>query len=223
MDDFGDDFAQVLRPLRAQVSGQVLIVARTAMKDKVCVGGYDTTSKANVRLLNAHGRNQSSACDFQIGDLWDMTYSPRADCEAPHTEDVLVHSAQKKRRFGDQELIDFVARIRSLKQCGVQDLFAHALKFEGTGAAHICREQVPDHSVCFWRTDAELVHTRSYEKDKYHYVHGDINLYLTYVGTDPTIEVLPAGSIARLSLARWWAPSGSATPKRCYLQLSGWY
>ena len=224
MNDFGGEFAQARRPARAPVSGQVLIVARTAMsKDKVCIGGYDTSSKANVRLLDADGRNQSSACNFQIGTLWDMTYRPRAECETPHTEDVLVVSAQKKRQLSDQELIDSVARIRSLKRCGVQDLFARALKFERAGAAHICREHVPDHSVCFWRTDAELVHTRAYEKDKYHYVHGDVNLYLAYVGTDPTIEVLPAGSIARLSLARWWAPSGSATPKRCYLQLSGWY
>lgn len=205
-------------------SGQVLIVARTRMSGgKVCIGGYDTTNNSNVRLLDASGHNQSSACNFHIGSLWDITYRPRADCEAPHTEDALVMSAQKKRHFSDQELIDFVADLRNLRCGGLQDLFSHSLRFEGSGAAHIDREQVPDHSVCFWRTDAELVHTQSYGKDKYHYLNGDVSLYLAYVGTDAPIEVLPSGSIARLSLARWWAPPNSATPKRCYLQISGWY
>ena len=39
------------------------------------------------------------------------------------------------------------------------------------------------------------------------------------------IKVIPAGTLVRVSLARWWRPEDSEPnfEERCYLQLSGWY
>ena len=48
---------------------------------------------------------------------------------------------------------------------------------------------------------------------------------LKYVGEESPIKVIPAGTLVRLSLARWWRPEDSEPnfEERCYLQLSGWY
>ena len=58
---------------------------------------------------------------------------------------------------------------------------------------------------------------------------GEMNGYplrgLKYVGEESPIKVIPAGTLVRLSLARWWRPEKSEPnfEERCYLQLSGWY
>ena len=58
---------------------------------------------------------------------------------------------------------------------------------------------------------------------------GEMNGYplrgLKYVGEESPIKVIPAGTLVRLSLARWWRPEDSEPnfEERCYLQLSGWY
>ncbi len=57
----------------------------------------------------------------------------------------------------------------------------------------------------------------------YHHVAGYEDRRLKYVGAERAIPVIPAGTLIRVSLARWWAPEGSEMEERCYVQLSGWY
>ena len=45
---------------------------------------------------------------------------------------------------------------------------------------------------------------------------------IPYVGCAEAIDLIPAGTLVRVSLARWWRPEGM-NEERCYLQLSGWY
>jgi ATP-dependent DNA helicase RecQ len=45
-----------------------------------------------------------------------------------------------------------------------------------------------------------------------------------FVGFQEPVEVIPAGTLLRVSLAHWWRPREDADVEpRCYVQLSGWY
>lgn len=48
---------------------------------------------------------------------------------------------------------------------------------------------------------------------------------IPYVGFEPAVDLIPKGTLVRVSLARWWRPHDSPPDmeERCYLQLSGWY
>ena len=46
---------------------------------------------------------------------------------------------------------------------------------------------------------------------------------LVFKGYEPMIGVIPAGTICRISLSKWWKPKDIDIEMRCYLQLSGWY
>jgi hypothetical protein len=50
-------------------------------------------------------------------------------------------------------------------------------------------------------------------------------LDVPFVGFDEPVDVIPAASLIRLSLARWWKhpEADEDFELRCYLQLSGWY
>ncbi len=60
------------------------------------------------------------------------------------------------------------------------------------------------------------------EKYTIRYRYGtDINT-IPFVGLQEPIDEIPAGTLLRVSLARWWSPNEN-TEERCYLQLSGYY
>src|SRR5262249_30308746 len=47
---------------------------------------------------------------------------------------------------------------------------------------------------------------------------------LTFVGFQEPLEVIPAGTLLRVSLAHWWRPKDKPEEElRCYVQLSGWF
>ena len=48
-------------------------------------------------------------------------------------------------------------------------------------------------------------------------------IQIKYVGLQPTEDIIPKGTLLRVSLARWWSPNDVEVENRCYLQLSGWY
>ncbi|MBK6496893.1 MAG: hypothetical protein IPG00_01470 [Saprospiraceae bacterium] len=83
---------------------------------------------------------------------------------------------------------------------------------------------LPENSVGFWISDQDLI----LDKDNKHYNYPTANVFartkhFPYVGFEPNVEVIPSGTLMRVSLARWWCPEDSDLPERCYLQLSGWY
>ena len=49
------------------------------------------------------------------------------------------------------------------------------------------------------------------------------NRKITFVGFQNPVQLISAGTLLRISLARWWAPNDDDVEERCYLQLSGWY
>jgi hypothetical protein len=70
--------------------------------------------------------------------------------------------------------------------------------------------------------DRDLVKYQVYEKIRYRYFSDKGLRSLPYVGFENPAEVIPAGTVVRVSLARWWNKEGEKE-ERCSLQLSGWY
>lgn len=201
----------------------VLIVARTQMgHGNVCIGGYDTGNRRNVRLLDAGGANQSGTCPYQLGQIWRMSYTPRINMVPPHTEDVLVSSSTHLQLMGQQQLAAYIMQHCVVVTGSSSKLFNGCLQFPQSGAAYISNDNVPNHSVCFWQIDNDLYYTNTYGKDRFRYFNGVNNTYLPYVGAGAQVATISAGSVVRVSLARWWSPPGQ-DEEHCYLQLSGWY
>ena len=74
----------------------------------------------------------------------------------------------------------------------------------------------------FWISDKNLTKSIYFNKPRYNYKYIDGWKSLPYVGFDEAIDIIPAGTLIRVSLARWWNTNGT-TETRCSLQLSGWY
>ncbi len=77
-------------------------------------------------------------------------------------------------------------------------------------------------SVGFWIPDRDLTKKVFYEKTRYSYPIINGWRSLPFVGYGIEVDVIPAGTLTRVSLARWWDTNGT-TEDRCSLQLSGWY
>lgn len=206
---------------------EVIIVSKTKMASNECVGGILKNGQF-VRLLDEHGNNQPIDCDFEIGDIWKIDFVSNDRAIHPHTEDILIQqkSYTQQKRFTKSYLkewieSDFPNRIWR----GNPDiLFDSQIRFTPSGSGYVSHSTgVPAISVGFWISDKNLVKKVHNDKTKYNYPlsHGWRNI--TYVGKEDAIDNIPAGTLMRVSLARWWSPEDSDDEKRCYLQLSGWY
>lgn len=202
---------------------EVLITSKTHKGHAACVGGLVLQSNRLVRLLNPGNWDQYADTELAIGDIWDIEFVGRDVVEPPHVEDVVI---QRKKYIG--EIGDISQYIRN---SGVQiyheaptQIFGGRLSWTSHGSGYISRNNVPEHSVGFWICDQDL----RLDADGKHYNYFAIGRFanlrrLPYVGFEPTVEVIPAGTLMRVSLARWWSPEDSDMEERCYLQLSGWY
>jgi hypothetical protein len=97
-------------------------------------------------------------------------------------------------------------------------LFDGLLQWTSSGSGYVARtaDPQPRQSVGFWIPDKPL----KLCGDKYYYYE---RLYrLPFIGFQPTPDELPAGTLLRVSLARWWSHDADAEEK-CFLQLSGYY
>lgn len=201
----------------------VLIVSRTQMGGgNVCIGGFDIDRKRDVRLLTSNGGNQPGSAPFQIGQIWKIAYTPKANLTRPHTEDVMVQSSLHSSTLSGAAITTFISENCSVISGPLSNLFGGSAHSPLHAASYIDATSIPDHSVCFWRPNSSLTHTNAFNKDKYHHTDEKHDTYFAYVGLAPAIAIIPQGSIVRMSLARWWTPPNSNS-QACYLQLSGWY
>ena len=95
--------------------------------------------------------------------------------------------------------------------------------FTANGNGYISRAMgVPKYSTWFWIPDKDL--TLRDDGKHYDYPAPYFQKGMSYVGEPVAIPVIPAGTLVRLSLARWWRPPDvDDLEERCYLQLSGWF
>lgn len=202
----------------------VLILSKTHMKNgKCCVGGI-TESGRYVRLLNSKGENQCETTSLTPRQVYSISFKERNNTDPPHVEDVLIQSSTLKGVLRkDLKVIDFIKKRNALIWQGNPNaLFDSKIKWTDAGSGYINKDNICNNSVGFWVSDKDLTKITSFEKTKYVYKTATGRRIIPYVGFDKELAIIPAGTLLRLSLARWWDTNGT-TELRCSLQLSGWY
>jgi hypothetical protein len=201
---------------------RILIVAKTRRGTGACIGGITAEGKS-VRLeaLDA-ATNQQAGLEYQVGEVWEVQATPPPDIEPPHLENLLVRRKQRVATADPQPIIEHYMPPR----CGgLEQLFAGLTQAHPVGALYIAqRSGVPPFSTMFWRPDQPLQLDTLGKRLRYRYPTPDGGRTLTFVGFQEPLEMIPAGTLVRVSLAHWWRPSDEPEHElRCYLQLSGWF
>ena len=203
---------------------KTLIVGRTKMGGMRCIGGLCEDGRS-IRLLDAQGNNWYPSTTFAVGQEWDLTFSAATDVRAPHVEDVIVKSSTSKCIGTVSDVRGAIlARIQAW-QGSTSKLFDGAVEYTGNHNGYI-EGKVPDRSTWFWIPDKDLVLRDNGTHYDYTSTFFGITIQegMKYVGEQTAPKRIPAGSLVRVSLARWWRPDDDESfPERCYLQLSGWY
>jgi hypothetical protein len=201
----------------------VVVVARTRMYgDRVCVGALSEAGE-NFRSMNPScGSDRDQDSPYRVGEKWEVFCAPCGTRKPPHLEDVAVSRAKK---LGEINALAGYIRERAKPWEGAMDaLFEGKLQFTRNGAGFISEGDIPRGATGFWIPSRNL-HLEHDDRGKAgYYPEGDYR-HLSYVGTQDTMELIKAGQLVRVSLARWWRPQ-DADPdfeERCYAQLSGWY
>ena len=200
----------------------VIIVSKTHMSNASCIGGINGNGRL-VRLLNENGYNQDIDTPIKIGDVWTIDYVERKHKRPPHVEDVLVSKMNYKFSFDTiNEMVEYLKNKLNIKiwNGSTEILFDGKIQWTNGGSGYISETgAIPDNSVGFWIPDWDL--QRKDFKEKVRYSYPIRWRSITFVGFQKPIERIPAGTLVRLSLARWWSPNEDE--ERFYLQLSGWY
>ncbi len=200
------------------------------MSNAACVGGVLWNGQM-VRLLNEQGYNQPINTELNVGDIYEINYEPVAHCIPPHVEDIRAQNFRFIQNCPAPVLEKYL-RDKAKKRTYFghpNQLFEGLLQWTGAGSGYISKSHgLPERSVGFWIPDKDLIRNDYDQKVRYEYSSrcaytvGAIPRYIiSYVGYQSPIDIIPAGTIVRVSLARWWSPNGEE--ERCYLQLSGWY
>lgn len=187
-----------------------------------CVGGV-TDAGTSVRLLNADGAKLDVNAPYRIGELWDLDLVAPAQTVPPHREDAIVTRAA---RLAIDHSIPGVLSTLGLTpwQGDLTNVFDARLRYTGNRNGFVARSTgVPSRSTWFWLPDREL-RLRA-DGRHYDYIAANGMAYgMSYVGEPAAIEIIPAHTLTRVSLARWWVQQDvTDLEERCYLQLSGWY
>lgn len=200
----------------------VIIVSKTHMASAACVGGVLANGRF-VRLLNSEGYNQDSETNIEVGEVYTISFSEREGKTPPHVEDILVHSMTYKFTFeSTDKMVEYLkAKLKVKIWKGTTDvLFDGHLQWTSGGSGYISESGgIPNNSVGFWIPDKDL--KRNDFKEKVRYCYPLRYRSISYVGFQNPIDIIPAGTLVRVSLARWWSPNDGE--ERCYLQISGWY
>ncbi|RME45475.1 MAG: DNA helicase RecQ [Chloroflexi bacterium] len=76
----------------------------------------------------------------------------------------------------------------------------------------------------FWVPDRPLQRLTGGKRIRYAYPGDQEKCSLVFVGFQEPLDVIPAGTLLRVSLAHWWQPEDKPEVEpRCYVQLSGWF
>lgn len=201
----------------------VVIVARTRMYGgRVCVGALSEAGE-NLRLMNKDcAAEQGHSCRFMVGEEWEITCDACGPRRPPHVEDVAVSKAIQRGSVAS--LAEYILKRATPWKGTIDTLFEGNIQFTGNGAGFISEAGIPAGATGFWipSDDLRLDHD---DRDKAGYYPEHDFRHLSYVGVQDPIDVIRAGQLVRVSLARWWRPQ-DADPgfeERCYAQLSGWY
>lgn len=203
---------------------RILIVAKTHLSKAVCVGALAVNGRF-LRLLDEHGANPPVHTDYEVRQIWEIKCRKAHRIRPPHTEDVNVLYKEYLGTLDiSRPMLDVLGKCKVKIWQGSPDvLFDGCLLWSEKGSGFLNKScYLPKNSVGFWMPDKPLTKYNVYEKVRYLYPCETAKRSLPYVGFASPAETIPAGTIVRVSLARWWDKYGE-TEERCSLQLSGWY
>ena len=205
---------------------RVLIVAKTRMGSGACIGAI-TEKGASVRLVPFNADPHDGANEeYEVGDIWDITGDPESPLMPPHNENFVVH--KKSRLHTTKDMKDLVSAIELLmppKTGHPRVLYEGLLKITGSGSLYVPAEgDIPPYSTMFWRTDQPLTRDTTARRIRYRYPTENGGCTLTFVGFQEPLEMIPAGTLLRVSLAHRWRPKDQPdAEERHYTQISGWF
>lgn len=202
----------------------VLILSKTQMNNnQVCVGGL-TLKGRYVRLLDENGNNQPENTDLAPKQAWEIEFVERENNVPPHIEDIIVQRRTRKGSLNNTITIkDFIEKRNIPIWRGNPDqLFDQLIQWTPSGSGYIDRNGgIPNHSVGFWISDKDLKR-KDYKGVRYQYPSTTEWRSIKFKGIEEPVDIIPAGTLIRVSLARWVSFNEGEAPK-CWLQLSGWY
>ena len=98
-------------------------------------------------------------------------------------------------------------------------IFNGTLLFKPNGRGYISKKNVPNLSTGYWLLGESLSKTILNDKVCYEYAaQNDNKVVAPYVGVKDVVpEIIDAGTLVRVSLARWWTGDPDANGEdRCY-------
>ena len=202
---------------------KVLIVAKTRMGGGACIGAI-TEDGESVRLIPFNEDPHDGANrEYEIGDIWEISSIPAKSLIPPHNENIVVY--EKQHLLNTRELEGTIELLMPPKIGDPTVLYEGLLQSTENGALYIAKQNgVPPYSTTFWRPDQPLVRDTEGKRVRYRYPTENGDFTLTFVGFQEPLEVIPAGTLVRVSLAHWWRPTDKLdTEECCYAQLSGWF
>lgn len=202
---------------------KVLIVAKTRRGGGACVGGI-TEKGQSVRLVVTDAATHDRAgMEYEVGEVWEVEAESDPQLLPPHVENIVVQRAQRVKR--SKNTVAVIHRYMPPSQGGPDQLFNGLAQASSSGALYLSeRSGVPRRSTQFWVADQPLQLDFEGKRIRYRYPTPDGGRTLTFVGFQEPVDVLPAGTLLRVSLAHWWRPKEKPDEElRCYVQLSGWF
>ena len=199
---------------------KILIVAKNRRVEGASIDGI-TFDGRSARLFAAEG--EEMGVEYEIGEVWEVEISPVVGIKPPHIEDVTVHNAHRLAPMSEPEA--FIQRLAPPQIGGIEVLFDGLSLATKSGALFIDeRNGIPSYSTLFWQPDQPLQRDGDDDHIRYRYPTGDGGRTLAFSGFQSPLDVIPAGTLLRISLTDWRKseemPDGAL---RCDVQLSGWF
>ncbi|MBI5383663.1 MAG: DNA helicase RecQ [Verrucomicrobia bacterium] len=202
---------------------KILIVAKTRRGGGACVGGI-TEEGHSVRLV-AHdaATNERAGLEYEVGEVWEIESAPDEHIIPPHVENIIVLHARRVKRSENLEQV--IHRYMPPVTGGPEKLFDGLAQATDSGGLYIAeRTGLPHRSTMFWKPDQPLRLDYEGKRIRYRYPTPSGGRTLTFVGFQEPLEVIPAGTLLRVSLAHWWRSKDKPDEElRCFVQLSGWF
>ena len=202
---------------------KVLIVAKTRMGGGACIGAI-TEQGESVRLVPFDADPHDGAnLEYNVGDIWVISSEPETSLIAPHNENIVVY--EREHFLTVRELVSAIELLMPSRSGGPNTLYEGLFQNTERGSLYVAeRSGIPPYSTTFWRPDWPLTRDTEGRRVRYRYPTENGGCTLTFVGFQEPLEVIPAGTLLRVSLAHWWRPENTPDAElRCYAQLSGWF
>jgi len=188
---------------------------------RVCVGGHDLDHDfRSLRLLTKAGMNLREEDDIAPGEVWELDYTDHAEPDPPHVEDVLVSAAKRVETLSAEDVRSLILENEKPWKGGPEELFDGTAAATPNGRVYVPGDgQLPTRSTGYWLPDDELIKRISFQKAKFLYAGVSELDEFTWAGMADSPARIPAGSLVRVSLARWFNPPSA--PAGYYVQISG--